>query len=969
MKTKLFWGLVWSVLCLLSQTTHAQNPYLGGAGDGYAKADFAEVSINIFSGGNADGYDRNKVVMLGDTAAFRGGVEDGYAKIQTAMLGDSAAFRGGVEDGYAKTKAAMLGDSTAFRGGVEDGYAKAQGGQTSALTLTASPTNALCVGGTGSLTANATLGATPYLYKINNGTNQTSPTFLNLATGAYTVMVTDALGYTATTVANISAPTISVSLTTTATQPCPGANNGSITIVAANGTAPYTYNIGGANQTSPTFNNTPAATYTIRVTDANGCSTTQLVALTALPTTTLTLTNTVSPTCNGDSNGSFSLAANGGLAPYSYNIGGADQSNPTFNNLTAGTYTARVTDANGCSTTRTVNIISFAALSINITNNTPPNCNGNASGSFSLSANGGVAPYSYNIGGANQNNSAFTGLTAGTYTANVTDANGCSTTRTVVVADVPAVNIAVVSNISPSCNSGANGSFSLSANGGVLPYSYSIGGANQTNPTFTSLTAGTYTARVTDANSCSTTQIVTITNLPAVVLSVTNTVSPTCNFGTNGSISLLANGGVAPYTYNIGGTNQVSNLFNGLTAGTYIARVTDANGCFNTQTVVITAPPALAFSATAIVNPTCNGNANGSINVAASGGTAPYRFSINGGSSQTAGLFTGLAAGVYTLNVADANSCTQNITYNLSQPAALVSIYSANIPCGGDSLTFTLPISGGTLPYTGGGVRRLPAGTYNFPISDANGCTTTATVVLTTAPRLFVQANVTPLTCLTQTTNVALSPIGGTPPYQGVTNISSGAGTFTFTISDNAGCVADTTLTIVRAGANPTANFSYTINNGTVSFINTSADITQNTWSFGDASAGSTTTNPAHTYTTNGVYTVTLTTQNYCGTSSTTQQVTILITSTEALNAQQGEFARLFPNPTNGIVNVQARLAKAEPLTITLCDALGRTLLVQNLAKNDSFEQKIDVTNFASGVYWIILATETKRQVIKVVKE
>ena len=659
MKTKLFLGLVWGILCLQPQNAYAQV-YLGGTGDGYAKASYTEVSINIFSGGNADGYDKNTVVMLGDTMAFRGGTEDGYAKTNAAMLGDSAAFRGGIEDGYAKNKGAMLGDSTAFRGGVEDGYAKAQGGQTSALTLTATVTNALCINGTGSLTANATLGATPYLYKINSGTNQTSPTFNNLARGSYIVIVTDASGFTASTIAAVNTPTTGVSVS---------------------------------------------------------------------------LANNTSPTC---------------------------------------------------------------ALS-------------------------------------------------------------------------------------------ANGSLTLAANGGVAPYSYSIGGANQTNPTFTNLSATTYTVRATDAN-----------------------------------------------------------------------------GCSATQSLALTAPTAISLATISLTEPTCNGSATGRISLSANGGTPPYSYTING-TNQANGVFNNLTAGIYTVTITDTNGCTQTVARNLSQPTPLIGSYTGYIPCNGDSLAFAVQISGGVSPYIGGNTRRLPAGNYTFPISDANGCTATATATLTTAPRLFVYANVTPLTCLMQTTNVTLTASGGVPPYQGTGSMTAGTGTFTFAIRDNAGCIADTIVTIVRTGANPTADFTYTINNGAVSFTNTSINNLQNTWDFGDASQGSTNTNAAHTYVANGTYTVTLTTQNYCGASSTTQQISISIVATQA--AEATDFARVFPNPTENNINIQAHLAKAEELTMTLFDALGRIVLIKNVPKSNILELQLDVFTLPSGIYLLKLETETKRQTVKILKQ
>lgn len=342
----------------------------------------------------------------------------------------------------------------------------------------------------------------------------------------------------------------------------------------------------------------------------------------------------------------------------------------------------------------------------------------------------------------------ISGLVAGanTVTLNATgvggvspDENTCNDifTSTVTVSNSQ-LNVTYVINTPPSCI-GNNGQLTLSVNGGNPPYSYVInGGAPQANGVFGNLGAGTISYTVTDASAC--VGQGTIAFNPTVNITAAATFNNVaCNGQSNGSITLSATGGQAAYTYSINGvTYQASNVFNGLAAGTYTVYAKDANGCVGTTTVTLTQPNALALNAipTAI---TCFGQNNGSINAAATGGTAPYTYSLNAGAFGAAAVFSNLSSGTYTVGVQDANGCAQSFQTTVVEPTQIV-VTGVSTPSTGTNGTITLNANGGNMPYTysldgtnfysGTLFTNLAPGTYTCYAKDVNGCVTTVQVIV-----------------------------------------------------------------------------------------------------------------------------------------------------------------------------------------------------------------------------------------------
>jgi hypothetical protein len=587
----------------------------------------------------------------------------------------------------------------------------------------ASQINVKCNGGNnGSINLNVSGGTKPYQYSWSN--SAVSQDLTNITAGTYSVTVTDANSCKATASATIIQPAaLAVSASTTNT--CPGEANGTAIVSVTGGNSPYTYHWsnGGDDQT---ISNLSAGNYSVIVNDASLCNSTVNITIKESPAISLT-TSVTNITCHGGNNGSINLTATGGISPYTYNWsnGAAIQD---ISNLSAGSYSVTVTDSKKCTATATAALTESAGL------NASSSVNGS---SATINVNGGTAPYTYawtgGLTGASQSN-----LQNGNYTVTVTDANKCTATTSFAinkvaapispVTDVSSCNgfsAAVVSQKNISCNGAKDGSINVEASGGTPPYIYtwSNGAASQD---LSNLSAGTFTVTVTDQHRCSTTASAIITQPVAMAVKVNGT--NTCPGLLGGSATASISGGVGPYTYRwSNGENDQS--VNNLGAGTYSVTVTDSKNCSLNGSVTITESGSMNLKAIA-TNITCNGSANGSIALTVSGGAAPYKYKWSNGSS-TEDL-SNLSAGGYTVTVTDSKNCSASASVNITAPDALTASSSSN----GNNAT--VAANGGTPPYSyswtgglsGAVQNNLASGTYTVTVTDANKCTTTASIVV-----------------------------------------------------------------------------------------------------------------------------------------------------------------------------------------------------------------------------------------------
>jgi gliding motility-associated-like protein len=772
-----------------------------------------------------------------------------------------------------------------------------------------------------------------------------------------------------------------------------GAVNGSITIGATTGgTSPFTYSINGSAYTSTTlYSGLAAGTYTISVKDKNGCSVSKSVTISSNPGPSSSIGTTTNIACNGNSTGTATVTASGGTTPYNYTwTGGAitsGQGTSTASGLAAGTYTCTIKDANGCPTSKTVTLTQ-PAQALSVVPGTVKNvdCKGNATGSASVTVTGGTTTYTYTwtggtIGSGQGTNTAG-GLATGTYTCTVTDAHSCTANQVITITQ-PASSLTITSSSSVPTGCGvAVGSATVTVSGGTGTDTYSWspapGGGQGTNAA-TGLGAGNYTVTIHDANNCPQSQLFNIT--PAGGPSATiSSVSPKCNTSCDGSATVVAGGGTGTITYSwtpSGGTGPSATA---LCAGTYTCTIHDGNNCANSQSITITAPAALAVSPASQTNILCKGNATGSASVTVSGGTTNYTYSWTGGaigSGQGSNTAGGLAAGTYTCAVIDANGCTANQVFTLTEPANGLSLSIAsqtNVLCKNDSSgVAVVSVSGGTMAYTyswtGGLIRSgqgtntaggLSAGTYTCTVTDASGCTSSQTVTLTepTAVLAVVISSKTNVGCNGNTTGSAtVTASGGTTVYtyswtggtigsgQGTVTISVlAAGTYTCTLTDAHGCSAMTTVNILQpASVLATTPFQSNVDcNGSATGI---ASVTASggtpaytySWTGGTIGSGQGTNTAGGLAA--GTYTCSILDSNACAAShvfTITQAPVIVLTpsstsatcgnsnGTASVNASGGSGSYTYSwSPLGGTGATANNLPMGGPYTCTVTDSLG----------------------------------------------
>ncbi|MBI4929861.1 MAG: gliding motility-associated C-terminal domain-containing protein [Bacteroidetes bacterium] len=434
--------------------------------------------------------------------------------------------------------------------------------------------------------------------------------------------------------------------------------------------------------------------------------------------------------------GQHPATLNGATANYPNNFWCFDQTNTS---VTAGQTTAQFTEDGlgfDCyifgviglyyqTTTCTTCTPSAISLTVTPTNST---C-GNPNGSAVAVASGTSPPFTY-LWSTGATTTSISNLAAGSYTATVTNAVGCSTVQTFSISTSVGPNVSFTTT--PSICTASNGSATLTASGGAAPYTYAWITPANTTTTVTGLASGTYSVAVSDASGCSNTYTTTVPLTMNTVSVTPAQINDLCFGSSNGSASATPSGGTAPYTYawsNGSVTSAISNLI----AQTYSVTITDSNGCTQTASVTITQPTALTATASVVNNALCFNSTDGSAIAGGAGGTAPYTYgwTPTGQNTQTA---TGLSAGTYNVIVTDANGCTNPQTVNITQPAIITLSNTTTIAsCGISDGSATATAAGGTAPYTylwlgvnpaqtSQTLTNVPAGTYNAVVTDANGC-------------------------------------------------------------------------------------------------------------------------------------------------------------------------------------------------------------------------------------------------------
>ncbi len=561
-------------------------------------------------------------------------------------------------------------------------------------------------------------------------------------------------------------------------------------------------------------------------------------------------------------NATFSVTADD-IVPLTYqwrkdgfDIPGANSPSLIINNVLLtddGIYDVVVSGLCGNTTSDPARLTVTPILNVALTSKTNVICFGSATGMIDITANGGLAPYTYTWSGTDVNASAEDqlGLAAGNYSVILTDANGCSTTPMPINITEPSspVTVSFDSKSNVLCFGATTGSINISASGGTGPYSFAWtgAGASVNGEDQSGLAAGNYSVIVTDANGCSTTPLpINITEPSSpVTVSLDSKSNVLCFGATTGSINISASGGTGPYSFawtgagvSVNGEDQ-----SGLVAGNYSVIVTDANGCSTASFPVTISQPSssVTVSLNSKTDVLCFGTSTGAINVTPSGGTGPYSFAWTGaGVSVNSEDQSGLVAGNYSVIVTDANGCsTASLPVTITQPSSGVSVSlnsKTNVLCfGATTGSINISASGGTGPYTfawtGAGVSvnsedqsGLTVGNYSVVVTDANGCSTASLPVTITQPSSSVTVSLnskTDVLCFgTSTGAINITPSGGTGPYSfawtgaGVSINSEDqtgliAGNYSVLVTDANGCsTASLPVTITQPSSSVTVSLN-----------------------------------------------------------------------------------------------------------------------------------------------------------------
>ncbi len=664
-----------------------------------------------------------------------------------------------------------------------------QGGCTNNLpvTITQPPqlissitsTNVLCNGAaTGTGTVSGSGGVGNYNYSWNTLPVQNTAMASNLTAGTYIATVTDGNNCSVTNTIIVDQPPAMTATTTTTPVSCFGGSNATAEVIANGGVGGFTYSWNTfPNQNTQTAINLAAQTYTVTVTDGNGCSLTRTAAP-SQPTALQISTTSTPASCFAGNDGTVSVTAQDGTPGYSY----AWNTNPiqvsaSVNGLAAGTYSVTVTDANNCSRTQTAVVIQPTLLTLSTTV-TPVSCFGGVDGTATAIGNGGTTPYAYLwTTSPNQATQTAVGLSFGTYQVTITDANNCSASASSAIVEPTPVTLTTTFS-DALCFGSADGTVSAQGFGGTPGYTYSWNTAPiQNTQTATGLVIGTYQVTVTDLNNCSAQGEAIITQ-PTQLNGVTTYTPALCFGAADGTASAEAFQGTPGYSY-VWNTNPAQNSQTavGLAAGNYTVTITDSHNCTILRNVLVTQPTQVTLTSS-FTQTLCNGSADGTATVIPAGGTPGYTYSWGTGPVQQTQTAIGLRAGTYTVNVRDLQNCMAQTQVVVTEPVQMdAQLTVQNVRCFNESNgAVTAQGLNGTGPYMYAWqtnppqnlptASNLPKGVYSVRITDMNGCFINRTATVTEPAILEGEISGESPTCWQgEDGRVSVSNKGGTQPY------------------------------------------------------------------------------------------------------------------------------------------------------------------------------------------------------------
>ena len=825
-----------------------------------------------------------------------------------------------------------------------------------------------CNDNTGILEASIGGGVGGYSFLWSNGS--TNDRITGLEAGVYTITVIDANSCEATKsveIDDVGGFEAQVALVSNVS--CFGESDGAarINITAGNESGPFrfTWSNGETNQA---ISGLSAGFYEVTATSEIGCVLIGEITITEPPEIQISETNIQPATC-GESNGSISVNVSGGTPGYTQ-VWNTGQTGSQLNQISAGTYTITVTDADNCVKSQSFVVQDEGGLNVTIAIDNPISCFGGNNGRLTASTTG-----SGNISFRWSNNAttrSISNLTAGTYFVTATDQTGCNAVSQIELIQPSELQINAANIQSASCGQN-NGAISVDISGGTPGYSSSWN-TGQSGNQLNQISAGTYTITARDANNCSATRSFTVQdegglNVTASVLS-----SISC-FGSNdGQLTATTSGsGNATFRWsNNASTQSISNL----SAGTYFVTATDPSGCSSVDQIELNQPEQLRLIESEIEPASCGLN-NGQAEIIIGGGVGNYSFNWDNGSSSN--IASNLSGGSHKVTVSDGNNCTEIFDIIVPQQGTLQAdiLSITNVSCNGDNNGNALVQGiGNNISYSWSNgnntnfASNLTAGTYFVTVSDNSGCSETLEINITEPPVLGLSFDIlTALRCHGDSDGIIRArPIGGTPGYSfqwsngQTTDIISGleASVYSLVLRDENNCshIEQTELTQPEELVLTAAVSNITSSTPTGSMI---VNLTGGTspFDFQWSVAGIQNTNFAQNLSA-GTYTVTVTDANDC--------IAVISATIDNLSSTENLtlpfHINVFPNPNDGQFFIEYASEKFDDVLIEVFGLNGQLILKDTYFNVRKKNISIETSNSSNSIF-LVHVTNSEYKIIE----
>lgn len=583
---------------------------------------------------------------------------------------------------------------------------------------------------------------------------------------------------------------------------CYQGNDGSASVEVSGGTAPYTYSWAHDGSTDPVAGSLTAGTYHCTVTDNNGSSTV-VEAIVTEPTALLAPGNIENTSCFNSYDGKITLNVSGGTAPYSYIWTETNETTSEVANLQAGIYSCTVSDANGCSiyVENEVGQPDQIIVDIEVIDVT---CVGMQNGKITVTVTGGVPNYTFDWQGLGVTGNVADNLSGGEYFCMITDATGCSLSepRLIEVSEPETELVTIALSNDVSCNGNNDGSAYIMSLSGTAEYFEWSNGA--TTSFIDQLSPGTYYCIFSDQYGCEKTDSVIIAE-PALLEGSYTSTATTCTGSSDGSAEVTAIGGNGSYSY-LWNDGTTGNTLSNVVAGSYVCTISDLRNCSADVNVLISSPMTDALTATAnIIDISCAGSSNGSIEIIADGGTPAYTYLWSDGLG-TSNEIINLEEGDYVCTIEDAIGCQTTIEVSLNAPSPMiVKTWSTPGDCD-ETNSAKVTVTGGTPAYnymwSNGAIANqisdVDAGTYVCTVTDANGCSVEKTFTIDAYKPLMAYPITSEIRCdQMENGHIHIVVKGGTPDYTYMWNngygteselYGLGEGDYNCVITDADGC-------------------------------------------------------------------------------------------------------------------------------------------------------------------------------------